>query len=224
MGSTAHNFTQIEWPDAFCLSIDNRDNVVVSDGFGVAKESGTCKFLSPSATNISERMEKRLSEEAGGRFLEVLGRHKQIINKVIRIYGVDSEDRRDLFQEIVYQLWRSFGSFKGESRISTWLYRVALNTAITSLRKTKKLPGHTELDDLSLHVSVSFDTPERSEQVQQLYSAIRSLGEVDRALVMLYLEELSYKEIAEVLGLTEDNVGVKLNRIKTKLRVLIGTN
>jgi len=169
-------------------------------------------------------MEKRLSEEAGGRFLEVLGRHEQIINKVIRIYGVDSEDRKDLFQEIVYQLWRSFGSFKGESRISTWLYRVALNTAITSLRKTKKLPGTTELDDRSLHVSVSFDTPERSEQVQQLYSAIRSLGEVDRALVMLYLEELSYKEIAEVLGLTEDNVGVKLNRIKTKLRVLIGTN
>lgn len=169
-------------------------------------------------------MAKRLSEEAEGHFLEVLGRHEQIINKVIRIYGADSEDRSDLFQEIVYQLWRSYGSFKGESRISTWLYRVALNTAITSLRKIKKVPDHTELDDQSLHVSASFDTPERSQQVQQLYFAIRSLGEVDRALVMLYLEELSYKEIAEVLGLTEDNVGVKLNRIKTKLRVLIGAN
>ena len=169
-------------------------------------------------------MTKRLSEETGGPFLEVLGRHEQIINKVIRIYGVDSEDRRDLFQEIVYQLWRSYGSFKGESRNSTWLYRVALNTAITSLRRAKKMPDHTELDGQSLRVSASFDTSERSERVHQLYSAIRGLGEVDRALVMLYLEELSYKEIAEVLGLTEDNVGVKLNRIKTKLRVLIGAN
>jgi RNA polymerase sigma-70 factor, ECF subfamily len=168
-------------------------------------------------------MEKRLSEEVEGRFLEFLGRHEQIINKVIRIYGVDSEDRRDLFQEIVYQLWRSYGSFKGESSISTWLYRVALNTAITSLRKSKRVPELAELDDQFVHVPGSFDTPDRSEQVQQLYSAIRSLSEVDRALIMLYLEELSYKEIAEVLGLTEDNVGVKLNRIKTKLRVRIGS-
>jgi RNA polymerase sigma-70 factor (ECF subfamily) len=169
-------------------------------------------------------MAKRLSEEAERGFLEVLGRHEPLINKVIRIYGVDSEDRRDLFQEIVYQLWRSYGSFKGDSRISTWLYRVALNTAITSLRKTKKVPEHTELNEQFVHVPASFDTADRSDQVQQLYSAIRSLGNVDRALVMLYLDEFSYKEIAEILGLTEDNVGVKLNRIKTKLRVLIGAN
>ena len=168
-------------------------------------------------------MTKRLSEEAEDRFLEALRRHEQIINKVIRIYGVDSEDRSDLFQEIVYQLWRSFGSFKGESRISTWVYRVALNTAITSLRKSKKVPEHTELNDQYLHIP-SFDTAKGSEQLKQLYSAIRSLGEVDRAVIMLYLEELSYKEIAEVLGLTEDNVGVKLNRIKTKLRARIGAN
>lgn len=169
-------------------------------------------------------MAKRHSEETESRFLEVLGRHEQIINKVVRLYGVDLEDRRDLFQEIVYQLWRSFGLFKGESSISTWLYRVALNTAITSLRKKKKVPEHTELDDRFIDLSASFDAPERNQQVQRLYSAIRSLGEVDRALVMLYLEELSYREIAEVLGLTEDNVGVRLNRIKTKLRVLIGAN
>lgn len=169
-------------------------------------------------------MAKRLSEEAERGFLEVLGRHEQLINKVIRIYAVDLENRRDLFQEIVYQLWRSYGSFKGDSNISTWLYRVALNTAITSLRKSKKVPEHTELDDQFINTPGSFDTSDRSEQVHQLYSAIRSLGEVDRALVMLYLEELSYKAIGEVLGLTEDNVGVKLNRIKTRLRVLIGAN
>ncbi|MFY9607732.1 MAG: sigma-70 family RNA polymerase sigma factor [Blastocatellia bacterium] len=167
-------------------------------------------------------MAKRLSEDAERGFLALLGRHEQLINKVVRIYAVDLENRRDLYQEIVYQLWRSFGSFKGESSISTWLYRVALNTAITSLRKSKKVPEHTELDDQFITTPGSFDISDRSEQVQQLYSAIRSLGEVDRALVILYLEELSYKEISEVLGLTEDNVGVKLNRIKTRLRVLIG--
>ena len=86
------------------------------------------------------------------------------------------------------------------------------------------MPEHTELDDQFINLPGSFDKSYRSEQVQQLYSAIRSLGEVDRALVLLYLEELSYKEIAEILGLTEDNVGVKLNRIKSKLRVLIGAN
>lgn len=169
-------------------------------------------------------MAKRLSEEAERGFLEVLRGHEQLINKVIRIYAVDSEDRRELFQEIVYQLWRSYGSFKGESRIGTWLCRVALNTAITSLRKRKRLPEHTELDEQFITTSGLFETQDRSEQVRQLYSAIRSLGEVDRALVMLYLEDLSYKEIAEVLGLTEDNVGVKLNRIKTRLRVLIGVS
>jgi RNA polymerase sigma-70 factor, ECF subfamily len=168
-------------------------------------------------------MAKRLSEEAERGFLEVLARHEQLINKVIRVYAVDSEDRKDLFQEIVYQLWRNYGSFKGESGISTWLYRVALNTAITSLRKGKRSQVHTELDDEFIASPQSCETPERGEQVRQLYFAIRSLGEVDRALVMLYLEDLSYKEIAEVLGLTEDNVGVKLNRIKTRLRVLMGT-
>ena len=169
-------------------------------------------------------MTKRLSEEAERGFLEVLGRHEQLINKVIRIYAFDSEDRKDLFQEIVYQLWRSYGSFKGEARMSTWLYRVALNTAITSLRRGKKLSEHTELDDQFITTSGSLETLYNSEQTRQLYSAIRTLGEVDRALVMLYLEDLSYKEIAEVLGLTEDNVGVKLNRIKKKLRVLIGAS
>src|SRR4030095_6936594 len=127
-------------------------------------------------------MAKRLSEEAEGRFLEVLGRHEQILNRVIRIYAVNSEDRRDLFQEIVYQLWRSYESFKGESRVSTWMYRVALNTAITSLRKSKKTPEQTELDDQFVYVQGSFDATDRTEQDHQLYSAIRSLGEVHRAV------------------------------------------
>ena len=134
-------------------------------------------------------MAKRLSEEAEQGFLEVLTAHEQLINKVVRIYAVHSEDRRDLFQEIVYQLWRSYGSFKGDSRVSTWIYRVALNTAITSLRKGNRLPVTTVLDDKFESSFRSFESPERNEQVRQLYSAIRSLGDIDRALVMLYLED-----------------------------------
>jgi RNA polymerase sigma-70 factor (ECF subfamily) len=169
-------------------------------------------------------MGKRQSADVEEGFLDVLAGHQQLINKVVRIYSFDSEDRRDLFQEIVYQLWRSYETFKGESRVSTWLYRVALNTAITSLRKRKRLGANSELDDRLMPSSGSFGTPEQPEQMQQLYSAIRKLSEVDRALVTLYLEDLSYREIGEILGMTADNVGVKLNRIKSKLRVVIGAN
>jgi RNA polymerase sigma-70 factor (ECF subfamily) len=155
-------------------------------------------------------------------FLDVLSLHRNLINKVVRIYTRDSEDSRDLFQEIVFQLWRSYRSFRGESNVTTWLYRVALNTAITALRKSKRKPEQEELKDEVIASMQSHQSPDKSEQIQLLYLAIKSLGEVDRALVMLYLEDLSYKEIADVLGLTEDNVGVKLNRIKSKLRVFIG--
>lgn len=166
-------------------------------------------------------MAKKRIEEVEQGFLELLSQHQNLINKVIRIYAFDAEDRRDLFQEIVYQLWRSYGSFRAESKVSTWWYRIALNTAITSLRSYKKRPKHTELNDEIIASLRSHESADKSAQLWQLYSAIKSLGEVDRAVVMLYLEDLSYKEIADILGLTEDNVGVKLNRIKTKLRVSI---
>jgi RNA polymerase sigma-70 factor (ECF subfamily) len=167
-------------------------------------------------------MTKTRSEVVEQGFLDVLSLHQNLINRVIRIYARDSEDRRDLFQEIVYQLWRSYRSFRGESNVSTWLYRVALNTAITALRKSTRKPEQEELKHEVIASLQSHESPDKSEQTQLLYLAIKSLGEVDRALVMLYLEDLSYKEIADVLGLTEDNVGVKLNRIKSKLRVFIG--
>ena len=167
-------------------------------------------------------MSKNRFEEVEHEFLEVVERHQKIINKVIRIYARDSEDRRDLFQEIVFQLWRSYGAFRGESKVSTWLYRVALNTAITSLRSNKRRPEHEELNEGVIPGLHSQASPDKNRQIEHLYLAIKTLGEMDRALVMLYLEDLSYKEIAQVLGLTEDNVGVKLNRIKSKLRVYFG--
>ncbi len=166
-------------------------------------------------------MAKKRFEDVEQGFLDLLSSHQKLINKVLRIYAFNPEDRRELFQEIVYQLWRSYGSFKAESKVSTWLYRIALNTAITSLRDRKKRPEQTDLSAEIIISLRSHESADKSEQLQQLYSAIKSLGEVDRALVMLYLEDLSYKEIANVMGLTEDNVGVKLSRIKTKLRVSI---
>ena len=165
---------------------------------------------------------KTPSEVVEQSFLDILSLHQNLINRVIRMYARDAEDRKDLFQEIVYQLWRSYRSFRGESKVSTWVYRVAFNTAITALRKSKRNPEEEQLKDEVIDSLQSHESPDKSEQIQQLYFAIKSLGELDRALVMLYLEDLSYKEIADVLGLTEDNVGVKLNRVKSKLRVSIG--
>jgi len=167
-------------------------------------------------------MVKTPSEVVEQSFLDILSLHQNLINRVIRMYARDAEDRKDLFQEIVYQLWRSYRSFRGESKVSTWVYRVAFNTAITALRKSKRNPEEEQLKDEVIDSLQSHESPDKSEQIQQLYFAIKSLGELDRALVMLYLEDLSYKEIADVLGLTEDNVGVKLNRVKSKLRVSIG--
>jgi len=123
-------------------------------------------------------------------------------------------DKEDLFQEITLQAWKAIRSFRGDALFSTWLYRVALNTAITFFKKEKK-QSTTYTEHLP-------DTTEEynpiEEQVQAMYKAISSLSKIDKALVMLYLDDYSYKEMAEMLGITVTNVGVKMTRIKTKLK------
>jgi RNA polymerase sigma-70 factor (ECF subfamily) len=155
-------------------------------------------------------------------FLEIVRRHERLIGKLVRVYAVSPEDRKDLFQEILYQLWRSYGSFRGESSWTTWIYRVALNTAITSFRRVQKHPEHAQLEEEIPVESQSHENLELHERTQLVYRAIRSFNKVDRAVITLYLEDLSYREIAEVLGISEDNVGVRLNRIKEKLRSFFG--
>jgi len=148
-------------------------------------------------------------------FLAQLQAHERIIHKVCRIYQDDLHDRQDLFQEIVCQAWRSYPSFRAESRFPTWLYRVALNTAITYFRRQRRRRQADPAD-----ISMRLHPPEDpyAEQAERMYAAINRLSPVDKAIVLLYLDDCSYEEIASVMGMTRVNVGVRLNRIRKRLR------
>lgn len=144
-----------------------------------------------------------------------------IIHKVSRMYCDNEEHRKDLFQEILIQLWKSYPSFRGNSKFSTWMYRVALNVAIQDLRKTKKK------QQLFFQTNQFKDTSEenksevRDEKLKLMHEAIAGLNKVEKAIVMLHLDEKSNEEIAEIVGITQNYVRVKMNRIKTKLSTTI---
>jgi RNA polymerase sigma-70 factor (ECF subfamily) len=153
-------------------------------------------------------------------FLALINKYRGVMQRVSRMYAANGTDREDLVQEIVYQLWRSFPSFRRDAAPMTWVYRIALNTAITGLRRRSRRPVHVPID-----AAVDVPTPSASagldSRIDLLYCAIRRLGDVDRALVMCYLDELSYKQIADVLGLSESNVGVRLGRARARLQDLV---
>lgn len=144
--------------------------------------------------------------------LHELQAHQRLIHKVCWIYASNEDDRKDLFQEILIQAWQSYGAYRGESKFSTWLYRVALNTAMTWQRRTQRDTAH-----LLPHFDIQDDAEqsERKEaQFQQMYRAIAQLNKLDKAIVALYFEEYSYQEIGDTLGITANNVAVKMSRIK----------
>jgi RNA polymerase sigma-70 factor (ECF subfamily) len=149
-------------------------------------------------------------------FITLLNQHQKIIHKVCNLYMDRYSDREDLFQEITLQAWKAYGNFRGDARFSTWLYRVALNTAITFFRKEKRRPGLQLTDSLPEQADDTHDPVE--EQLKAMYAAIGELSRIDKALIMLYLEDYSYNEIGEMMGITANNVAVKMNRIKTKLK------
>lgn len=153
-------------------------------------------------------------------FSQLIKDNQGLIIKVSRLYTNSLEDEQDLFQEIVLQLWRSYDSFKGNSKISTWMYRVALNTAITLFRKKTKSPLTSELDEVHFEYEQEQDD-EKQAQISLLYKVIKLLPNVERAIVMMYLDDISYKEIAETLGITEVNARVKMNRLKKTLKELM---
>ena len=136
------------------------------------------------------------------------------------MYENDPDVRNDLFQEIVFQLWKSFSSFRGEAKITTWMYRIALNTAISGFRKQTRNVKTEDLKELHLNISDSWGD-EREEDIQRLHSAIRQLSEIERAMIMMALEEVPYEEIAETIGITQNNVRVRMNRIREKLKKLM---
>lgn len=151
-------------------------------------------------------------------FLVLIQEHQGIVHKICRLYRDSKEDREDLFQEITYQLWKSFPSFKGDAKVSTWMYRIALNTAIASFRKKRlDVEYHPVLPDLPDEEA----DEEYLIRQESLFATLKQLNESERAIVALYLDDLSYRQIAEIIGINENNVGVKLNRIKLKIQKLL---
>ena len=140
-----------------------------------------------------------------------------IIHKVSRMYCDNEEHRKDLFQEILIQLWKSYPSFRGESKFSTWMYRVAINVAILDLRKAKKKQQLFFQTNQFKDTSEEKRTEVENEKLKLMHSAIAQLNKVEKAIVMLHLDKKSNEEIAEIVGITQNYVRVKMNRIKTKL-------
>lgn len=153
--------------------------------------------------------------------METINQHKGMLFKICRIYQDDADERNDLLQEIILQLWRVFDSYRGESKITSWMYRVALNTAIVYFKKQKRRPDQEQL-------LPDFDRPEeqpsaaeKEEQLAIFYRAVQQLNKVEKALIYLYMEDQPYPEIAAALGISEGNVRVRLNRVKNKLKEII---
>lgn len=153
-------------------------------------------------------------------FIDLINEHQGLIHKVCIMYESDRDARNDLFQEIVLQLWRSFASFRGESKITTWMYRIALNTAISGYRKQNRKVPTEDLDDIHFNIS-EYSGDDNEENIARLQIAIRQLSDIERAMVMMALDEVPYEEIAETIGITQNNVRVRMNRIREKLRKLM---
>lgn len=154
-------------------------------------------------------------------FVDFFKPNQRLIHKICKIYTDNAEDHEDLFQEITIQLWRSFPGFKGEAKFSTWMYRVALNTAITLFKKPRKKElKHSEIDVSSL--KMEYEPYEDDEyKLKKMYQAIYRLTDIEKALIMMYLEDKPYREIGEILGITEGNARVKMNRAKNNLKLKI---
>lgn len=151
-------------------------------------------------------------------FIELINRYQGILQKICNIYFYQHPYREDYYQEILIRIWKAYPKFKEESTFSTWLYRVALNAAIDLVRKESIQPVYKELSAKEYSIrdghSEEGNTAERKEQ---LYQAINQLSDIEKAIILLYLEGYEYKEISAVIGLSESNVGVKINRIKKQL-------
>jgi RNA polymerase sigma factor (sigma-70 family) len=155
-------------------------------------------------------------------FLANLNQNLRIVHRVCHTYFPrDPMEREDVFQDILYQLWKSYPHFKGESKFSTWMYKVALNTAITHIRRSARSPRNTELTELAESASPAPDLSEhvsREEDLRLLHEAIAALTDIDKAIILLHLEDQNYDEIASITGLTKTNVSVRLVRIKRALK------
>ena len=156
-------------------------------------------------------------------FVTLLQEHQNILHKVCRIYTYDSDAHKDLFQEISIQLWKAFPKFRGDSKFSTWMYRVGLNTAITLYRKSLRQVQSQRIKSVEFKLSYEVYDDTKDEQLKLIYGAVRKLNDIDKGIVFLYLENKNYKEISETLGISEVNARVRMNRIKTKLKTQLNS-
>lgn len=156
-------------------------------------------------------------------FAQIIKDNEGVIFKITTMYTTNGQDQKDLYQDIVYQLWKSYGSFRNESKISTWMYRVALNTAIRQLKKSKRKPDAVSIDQVVLQ-ETEIRNPVFEERLKLLYHHIKQLNVLEKGVMLLLLEGKKYQEIAEITGLSPSNVGTRISRIKEKLRTQIKNN
>jgi RNA polymerase sigma-70 factor, ECF subfamily len=162
-----------------------------------------------------------IGKDLTAKFLDIVEDNKKLIFKVSHMYCDNVIDKRDLFQEIIANMWKAYPGFKGNSKISTWIYRICINTAISWFRDYVKNGNHIEYTNLI----PQFQTDSGIEELyEQLYSAIGNLPKLDKAIMLLQLDGFSYDEISEIIGLTKTNVATKINRIKMKLKQHLSNN
>jgi len=162
-----------------------------------------------------------LTHDLEHKFVNQLEANQNIVHKICKIYTDCPDAHKDLFQEITIQLWKAYPKFRGDAKFSTWMYRIALNTAITLYRKSKRRLPTDNIDPVLYRVkAIDYDDTEE-QQLSLMYDAIKQLNDIEKALVFLYLEDKNYYEISETMGITEINARVKMNRIKKKLRNIL---
>ena len=157
-------------------------------------------------------------------FIKIINENNAILNKICFGYANNAEERNDLKQDILIQLWKAYPSFQHQSQISTWMYRIALNTAISNFRKTKRIIVESSLALSNDQIPDINENKELDDNIARLYKMIHELNDLDKAIMLLYLDDQSYREIAEIVGITETNVATKINRIKSKLRTQFNNN
>lgn len=156
-------------------------------------------------------------EKAQG-FKKIIQENKGILYKVINCYCKESSDKKDLEQEILIQLWKSFDKYNSEYKISTWIYRIAMNVSISFYRKNKNTLSNLSIDSIFIENNYEEIADNIDDKSRVLHFFIDQLNKLDKAIILLYLDEYNYKEISDIIGITETNVSSKINRIKNKLK------
>ncbi len=162
-----------------------------------------------------------MTKDLEHKFISEFQKNQNIVHKVCRIYTNNQEAHNDLFQEITIQLWKAYPKFRGDSKLSTWMYRIGLNTAITLFRKSKRSIKTQDFESVLYKIESSDYDDTEEEQLKLMYKAIHQLSDIDKGIIFLYLEEKNYKEISATLGISEVNARVKMNRIKTRLKKIL---